>query len=491
MSDVNRPTGSVRGKAIEGLFWSFGDNAVNQVIHFGVGIVLARLLTPSEFGLIGMLTVFIAISQSFVDSGFQQALIRKRDADNSDFSTVFFFNILLGLLFYLLLYISSGSISRFYGEPQLSQILKVFGLLVVINALALIQRVRLTREINFKLQTKISLVCSLTSGLAGIWLALSGYGVWSLVWRTLLNQLFQTVALWLFNRWRPIAVFSISSLREMFSFGSKLLVAGLIDTIYRNIYLLIIGRFFSAADLGFYTRADQFMRLSSTNITRTVQRVSYPVLASINDNRERLRSGYRKIIISTMFISFSIMIVLASVAKPLIVVLIGEKWLPSVALLQMLCFAGMLYPLHSINLNVLNVSGRSDLFLRLEIIKKMMAVPVIVTGIYFGLHIMIGGMIVISFLATVVNSYYSGTLIGYPLRQQLSDIFQSFLIALLAGGVSFLLSRILDLNLLLMLIIQLKAAGVILIVVSELSNQSGYGEVKGIVLKQARKLFMN
>ncbi|MDX9930185.1 MAG: lipopolysaccharide biosynthesis protein [Bacteroidales bacterium] len=475
-------SGGLKEKAITGLLWSFGDNGFGQLIHFVVGIILARILSPQEFGLIGMITLFIALSQSFIDSGFQQALIRKSDACDTDFSTVFFFNLAVGVLFYGLIFIFSGAISSFYDEPQLREIIRVFGLVLVVNALALIQRVRLTRAINFRLLTTISLTCSLVSGAIAIWMAISGYGVWSLVWRTLLNQFMQAIALWYFNSWRPLAVFRMSSFRDMFSFGSRLLVSGLIDTLYKNIYYLIIGKYFSASDLGYYTRADHFQRLPSSNLTAVVQRVSYPVLASVKDDEVRLREGYRRIIRSTMFISFTTMIVLAAIAESLILVLIGDKWMPAAGMLQMLCFAGMLYPLHAMNLNMLNVKGRSDLFLRLEIIKKVLAVPVIIVGVIMGIRAMLAGMIINSFIAYFLNSYYSGRLVGYPVAMQVRDVLPSFIIAMLAGALTFTLSLLMGVNPAVMLSLQLLLATVVVLVLSELTRHKGYMEIRMLLL---------
>ncbi len=456
----------------------------SQIIHFIVGIILARILSPMEFGLIGMITIFIAVSQSLVDSGFQQALIRKQDADNTDFSTVFYFNFALGLLFYIILFFSARPISRFYDEVQLTEIIRVFGLVIVINSLALIQRARLIKAINFKLQTKISILSSSISGAVGIYMAYNGYGVWSLVWRTVVNQLFQAVLLWLFNRWKPGLIFSLNSLKQMFSFGSKLLISGLLDTLYKNINLLVIGKFFSAGELGFYSRADQFQKLPSANITATVQRVSYPVLTKVQDESARLKEGYRKIINSTMFISFTSMLTLVAIAKPMILTLIGEKWLPSVTMLQLLCIAGMLSPLHAINLNMLKVKGRADLFLKLEIIKKVLAIPVIILGIIFGVTVMIAGMVFNSFLAYFLNSYYSGRLINYSVKEQIIDILPSFLIALSSGTVLFIPTLIFNSHFPLMLFIQIISGIVLIASLSELTKNRAYLEVKKIVLEK-------
>lgn len=482
-----RKSDSLKSKTITGVLWSLTDTGAGHLIHFIVGIILARLLSPSEFGLIAMTSIFIAVSQSFVDSGFQQALIRKKDASEIDFSTVFYYNLLIGGVFYLLIFFSANGISYFYKEPQLQSIIRITGLVVLINSFSLIQRAKLTKEINFRLQTKISFTSSALSGIIGIYLAYSGYGVWSLVWRTLLNQLFQTVGLWLFNRWRPTARFSIDSLKEMFSFGSRLLISGLLDTLYQNIYNLLIGKFFSAADLGYYTRADQFQRLPSSNITSAVQRVSYPVLSTLQDDDVKLKEGYRRIVITVTYISFTAMLFLAAISEPMILVLVGEKWLPSVQILQLLCFAGILYPLHAINLNILNVKGRSDLFLRLEVVKKLMAIPVIIVGISISIEALVAGIIFLSVTGYFINSFYSGRLIDYSVRKQIRDILPAFILALVIGTLVVIPAMVFSFRPFITLAIQLLLGFSLLTGISEFFSLQGYLEIKAIITNKIYK----
>jgi O-antigen/teichoic acid export membrane protein len=424
---------SLKAKTIKGASWSLIDNVANSGIAFIVGIILARILSPAEFGILGMITVFIAISNSIIDSGFSNALIRKNDAKRIDYNTVFYFNILLGIFLYLVLFLCSPSISRFFKEPVLIPITRVMGLILIINSFAIIQRTLLVKRIDFKTQTKISLIASFTSGIIGIAMAFRGLGVWSLVGQQIARHLLNTICLWVFNKWRPIMEFSKRSFKELFSFGSKLLLSGLIDTIYRNIYYLVIGKFYSAAQLGQYTRAEQFNNIFSSNLTSVVQRVSYPVLSSIQDEEERLKQAYRRVIKTTMLISFACMLGLAAVARPLILILVGEKWLPAVSFLHIICFAGMLYPLHAINLNMLQVKGRSDLFLKLEIIKKVIAVIPISLGILYGIELMLWGSVFTSFVAYFLNSYYSPNLINYSTWSQIKDILPTFSVSLVVA----------------------------------------------------------
>ena len=475
---------SLRQKTVSGLSWSFIDSISGQGIQFIVGIILARMLTPREFGLIGMITIFIAVSESFINSGFSSALIRKKECTQADYSTVFFYNLTAGAIFFTILLFSAPAISGFFKEPELKPIIQVLGAVLIIDSATIIQRTILTKQINFKLQTRISVIAALGSGAMAVGMAYSGFGVWSLVAQRLCKQAINSLLLWLWNKWKPIAVFSRQSFRELFGFGSKLLASGLIDTIYRNVYYLIIGKFFSAKELGYYTRADQFNALPSQSLTGVIGRVSYPILSSIQDDANRLKASYQQLIRSTMFITFTLMVGMAAVAEPMVVGLIGEKWKPAVIYLQMLCFTGMLYPLHALNLNMLQVKGRSDLFLRLEVIKKILAVPVIVIGIFWGIRVMIAGMMLNSVIALYINSYWSGRMIGYPFRQQISDILPSFSLSLAMAISVYLLGLILTYAPILNLLIQVTAGAAFILVFSEMAKFKDYLFIKEIVMER-------
>jgi O-antigen/teichoic acid export membrane protein len=472
---------SLKSRTISGLIWSFTDNSANFGITFIVGIILARLLSPREFGLIGMLTFFIATSQSFIDSGFSHALIRKKDPSQNDYSTVFYFNIIISVVFFLVLFFCAGPISRFFKEPQLKSLARVLGLSLIINAFTIIQQTILTKRIDFKLQAKISIISSVISGVIGIGMAYAGYGVWSLVIRTIAGYSITSILLWLWNKWKPILVFSIQSFKELFSFGSKLLVSVLIDSIYRNVFYLIIGKYFSAQELGYYTRADQFKGLPSSNLSAVIQRVSYPVLSSIKEDIPKLKEAYKKLIRSTMLICFVLMLGMAAIAKPMILTLIGEKWEPCVIYLQMLCFVGMFYPLHSLNLNMLKVEGRTDLILQLEIIKKVIAVPIIVMGVIWGIKAMIGGMIVNTLIAYYLNSYWSGRFIGYSILEQIKDILPSFLLAAGMSAAVFVEGLLISLPPLPLLAIQLITGTLLTIGMCEGFHFKDYDYIKEIV----------
>ena len=479
---------SLKNKTVKGVGWSFVDNISSSGITFLVGLVLARLLTPSEYGIMAIITIFIAVSNSIVDSGFSNALIRKTDARRVDYNTVFFFNLVVSAALYVILYFASPAISSFFKEPLLLEVMRVIGWVLVINALAIIPRTLFVKEVNFKTQTKVSLIASLSSGVVGIGMALAGMGVWSLVGQQLSRQLLNTLFLWIYCKWRPVCEFSVQSFRELFSFGSKLLLSGLLDTVFKEIYSLVIGRCYTSAQLGQYTRASQFNQIFSSNLTTVIQRVSYPVLSSIQDEPARLKEAYRRIIKSTMLISFACMLGLAAVAKPLIVLLIGEKWLLAVGFLQIICFSGMLYPLHAINLNILQVKGRSDLFLRLEIIKKIIGVVPLLLGVFFSIEYMLLGSVCTSLNAYFLNSYYSADLINYSTRDQIKDILPTFLVSFVTASVMWSLT-LSSLPYWLLLPLQCLVGVALAIVIYERLHLPEYMEVRQLVFSFLKKKY--
>ena len=477
---------SLKKKTVRGTFWSAVDNVANQGVTFLVGLVLARLLTPHEYGLIGYIMILVAVFNSIVDSGFSNALIRKKDAEETDYSTAFIFNLAVSLVLMAAMVLVAGPFSLFFKEPQLVPLVRVMSVIVVINALALIQRTRLVKSVDFKTQTKASLISSVSSGAVGLAMAFGGLGVWSLVGQQISRQLINTVCLWILNRWMPSWRFSWSSFRELFGFGWKLLVSGLIDTVWKEIYQLVIGKFYSTSTLGQYTRGKQFSDIFSSNMTSIVQRVSYPVLSSIQDERERMKEGYRKIIRTTMLASFVLLFGLSAVAESLLTVLIGPQWLEAAHYLQIICFAASLYPLHAINLNMLQVQGRSDLFLKLEIVKKIIAVGPLLLGIFIGIDWMLWGSLATSIIAYFLNARYSGTLIGYPIRAQIKDILPSFGVAAVMAACVWPLA-LLDLRPIWMLLVQLCAGATVTIGLCEALRLPEYAEIKDTALGFLRR----
>lgn len=478
---------SLKNKTVKGLGWSALDNIAKIGITFLVSIVLARILSPNEYGLIGILTIFISVTNFIVDSGFTNALIRKQNATDVDYSTIFYTNLVLSAVMSLLLYLGAGPIAEFFGRTELVALTQVMSCVVVINALSIVQKARTTKNIDFKTQTKVTLISSTIGGVIGIAMAFMNYGVWALVWQQISTQLLTTVLFWLFNRWMPRWVFSWASLKDMWSFGWKLLVSGLIDTTWKEVYQVVIGRCYSPATLGLYTRAKQFSDLCSSNLTNVVQRVSYPVLSSIQDDRERLKYAYKRVIKTTMLPTFVLMMGMAACSKSLILALIGDKWVDCVPMLQIICSFGMLYPLHAINLNMLQVQGRSDLFLKLEIIKKCIAVVPLLMGIYVGIYWMLVGSFFSSVISYYFNAYYSGPCLNYSIKEQVLDILPSFLIALFMAVPVYLMSY-LPINVYLLLLLQVVTGAVITIVTCEFVNLDEYIEIKNIAKPVINKI---
>ncbi len=477
---------NLKKRTIKGFGWNFLDNILNRGISFVVGIVLARLLSPSEYGLIGIIMIFIAIFNSIVDSGLGSALIRKNDCTEEDYDTVFHSNLFLSIIMSLLFFLCAPLIADFFNEPQLKPLAQVMSCTLIINALSIIQNTLLLKQLDFKGKMVISMISSLASGAAGIAMAYSGYGVWSLVGQQISRQVLYTTLLWLHNRWIPRLRFSKSSFHELFGFGWKLLVSGLIDTVWKEIYQVVIGKFYTPATLGLYSRAHQFSTIFSSNLTSVVQSVSFPALSKVQDDPEKLKRGFRKVNKTSMLISFAMMFGMMAVAEPMVKVLIGDKWLPCVPFLQIICLQMVLYPLHSQNLNLLEIRGRSDLFLKIQIIKKGISVVPIILGIFISIYWMLVGSVFTGLIGLYVNSYYSGSLLDYDLREQLKDIAPSFAITLSMAIFVYMLS-FLPLAPLAVLIIQLLAGFSVLILLCETFRLSEYLELKEIVLTGIRK----
>ncbi len=414
-----------------------------QGLQFVMGLILARLLLPADYGLIGMLAIFLAISQTFIDSGFSTALIQKKDRTETDFSTVFYFNISIAILFYFVLFFSAPWIAKFYNAPLLSDLTKVIAFNIVIGSFSIVQRAKLTIQLDFKTQSKASLLSVFLGGLLGITMAYKGFGVWALVAQSLSRNFLNTLFLWFFAKWSPKLIFSTNSFKGVFSFGSKLLAAGLINTIFRNIYLIVIGKLYSASELGFYTRAKQFQQLPSQNISGIISRVSFPVMSSVQNDNDKLKLMTKKFIRLAVFIVFPLMMGMIVLAEPMIRFILTEKWLPAVPFLQLLAIIGIFNPISVINLNILNVKGRSDLFLKLEIIKKTLVVLNILITFPYGVKIMIIGQIAASSINFLINTYYTGKLINYHTWAQIKDIFPILITSLfMMAGVFFIINLV-------------------------------------------------
>lgn len=423
--------------------WSAIERFSTQGVQFAFGIILARLLTPADYGVIAMLTIFLAVSQTFIDSGFGNAVIRKPDRTEKDMATMFFFNIGMSFVCYAVIFFTAPLIAAFYKMSDLTLILRILALKLIFQSFSTVQVTNLTIKVDFKKQAKVSLSAALISGSVGIYFAYQGFGVWSLVIQSLFSTLYCAIAYWIVARWRPTCFFSKESFKYLFSYGSKIVASALLNTVYNNIYSLVIGKFYSPSQLGNYSKADKFAQFPSQNITGIIQRVSFPVLSQLQTDHQKLRSGYIKFINLSSFVVFPLMMGLFALARPFTMVFLTDKWENMIILLQILCLSMMWFPVHAINLNLLQVLGRSDLFLKLEIIKKIIGVVILVITLPMGILEMCVGQIVAAWIHLVINTYYSGKFLQAGFFTQMKFLFPTFLnsviMAVLILGVNQLL----------------------------------------------------
>lgn len=478
--------GSLKNKTIKGVGWSAADALLGQGVTFIVGLVLARLLSPDEYGLIGICLIFTTVLNGIVDSGFSNALIRKKEVTDEDYNTMFTTNMAISIILYVLLFVSAPFVSDFFHRVELTALVRVTGLVLFCNALSITQVTILAKRIDFKTKTKASLVSAVVSGVIGIAMAFMGFGVWSLVTQQLSRQLLYTLSLWVLNKWCPKFTFYKDSFKYMWGFGWKLLASGILNNVWNQLYQVVIGKCYTPSTLGHYTRANDYANLFSANLTSIVQRVSYPVLSEMQDNKERMVLGYRKLIKVTMFVTTVCMISLGAVAEPMIYTLIGTKWYEAATYLPLICVSMSLYPLHAINLNILQVLGRSDIFLYLEVPKKIVGLIPIGIGIFCGIYYMLLASIFTGFISLYLNTWYTGKALGYTFLKQLRDIFPSYLTAFVIAFAVYFLKYLL-LPYYIILVIQIFIGVVVGLIVSELFKFEEYLELKSIVLKLIKR----
>jgi O-antigen/teichoic acid export membrane protein len=435
---------SLTEKSLSGMVWVLTDKFGSTLVNFIVNIILARLLSEEDFGIIAMVVVFFEISTTLVYSGLPAALIREKEVTEADKSTTFFFNLGAALLLYLVLYASAPHIAVFFDQDQLQPIVRVMSLNLIIISFSIIQRTLLDRELHFKTQTKTRLAGILISGAVGVWMAFAGFGVWSLVTKFVLISLIDTVLLWIVSGWRPRMIFSMSSFKRLFGFGSKILATNFLDRTFTHIFKVVIGRVFTIGALGYYHWANSFRNLVVTSLFQTIQRVSYPLLSKLNTDPEALKKGYRQVLRISSFVMIPSMIWMAALAEPLVIASIGSKWIPAVPFLQLLCISGLAFHLNAINLNMLLVLGRSDLGLALEIYKKVGIVVAIVIGLQFGIYGLVIGEVVSAYVALLINTFYSKRLLRYSLLEQLGDVQATSIIAVVMGGVIYGVDQLIE-----------------------------------------------
>ena len=420
-----------KSRVLSGLFWRYAERSGAQVIQFIVSVVLARMLTPADYGLVGLITVFIAVANVFAQSGLGQALVQKKDADDIDFSTVFYYNIIFSLILYAVLFFSAPLIADFYDQPQLISVIRVLGITVVINGINGVQQAYVQKTMQFKRFFCSTIIGTVSSAAVGLIMAYKGFGVWALVGQNVSNQVLNVIILWFTIEWKPILKFSFSRMTKLFSFGWKLLCSSLIDTIYGNVYSLVIGKFYSSSDLGYYNKGKSFPLLIINNINSAINSVLFPVMSEVQDDRERLKMMTRRSITISTYIIFPAMAGLAAIAEPMIVLLLTEKWLPAVPFVQFCCFSYAFWPVHTANLQAITALGRSDIFLKLEIIKKIIGIISLIISVPFGLHIMMIVRCINTIIMSVINAAPNKKLLGYSYIEQVKDMLPAILISVL------------------------------------------------------------
>lgn len=427
---------------VKSVAWSAVERFSTIGIQFILNIIIARILSPSDYGIIGMLTIFLSISQCLIDSGFSSALIQSKDRKENDFGTVFIFNTVISVSIYVILFFSAPAIARFYQQDILVNVLRVVGLNLIISSLANVQRSILTINIDFKTQSFVTIPSAIVSGAIGVILAYNDFGVWALVAQTLANGLFMTILFWLFTKERFKIVFDIDSFKRLGNFGVKLMLSGLLHTAYTNLYGLFIGKKYNADDLGYYTRAEQFSIFPATILTDIVTRVAYPMLCQNQDNKVELSRVYTSFIKSSCYIIFPLMVGLAVLARPLVVLLLTEKWVSISILISILALDCLFAPITRINLQLLQAVGRSDLFLRLEIIKKTVSIAILLASIRYGLVWICIGRFIYSILAMLINMYYTVDIIEKSYIEQIKDWFPNLIVAALMGIIVYFSSML-------------------------------------------------
>ena len=420
----------IKNKSIKGVAWTFVESASNKIIQFVLGVIMARLLTPEDYGIMAIIFVFITISQIFIDGGFATALIQDKDKTERDYSTIYTFNIILSVICYLVLYISAPYISDFYSN-DITLYLRVQSLSLIIYAFSAIHKVKLTVEVNFKNIAVVTVFSSLVSGLIGIYMAYAGFGVWSLIGQYVSASVITSILYVFLLRWKPVCFFDTKSFKRLFPFGAKLLTANLIDRVYMNLYPIFVGKFYTPTQLGYYSRAEQFSTLPAGTCADIFSRVTFPVMCSIRDDHELLRV-YRKFIALSSYLIFPIMFAVLVLAKPIVLILLTDKWENIIILLQILCCGFLLDHISTINRNLLYVKGRADLALKLEIVKKTIATTILLVSIPFGLIGLCLGKALYGLLAMLLNSVYTKRLINVSIIDQVHDFAPGLLLSLVS-----------------------------------------------------------
>ncbi|MBQ8776077.1 MAG: lipopolysaccharide biosynthesis protein [Treponema sp.] len=475
-----------KNTVISSLIWKFLERGGVQGIQFVLSIILARLVSPSDYGIIALILVFIQIANVFVQSGFNTALIQKKDSDDTDFSSIFYLSLFVAFICYLILFFTAPFIAKFYNQEILTSVIRVVSLTLFFGAINSVQSAYVAKKMQFKNFFYSSVIAVLVSGVVGICFAYIGFGVWALVIQHLVNNVLTVVVLLFTVSWRPKFLFSFIRIKNLFGFGWKLLCSGLLDTVFRNIYNLLVGKFYNSQVLGFYNRGSQFPQTITNSIDGAIQSVMLPTLSAKNDNIEELKRITRKSISMSAFVLMPCMFGLAAVAEPLVKVLLTEKWLPCVPFLQLACISFVFYPIHNANLTAINSLGRSDVFLKLEIIKKIITIVNLFVTIPFGVYAMAIGQVIQSIISTFINAYPNKKLIGYSFSEQCIDLIPSFILSVVMAGIVWTINFI-SIVPWLLLIIQIIVGIIIYVVLAKLFKVEIFeyfiNTIKGFVKK--------
>lgn len=454
-------------KVLSNFFWRFFERCGAQGVTFIVSIILARLLDPNVYGTVALVTVFTTIMQVFVDSGMGNALIQKKDADDLDFSSVFWFNLIICFILYLIMFIAAPFIAAFYKMPELTSVVRVLSLILIISGVKNVQQAYVSRTMQFKKFFFSTIGGTIGAAVVGIIMAYMGFGVWALVAQMLFNTTVDTIILWITVKWRPKMMFSLQRLKELFSFGWKLLVSSLLDTVYNDLRQLIIGKLYSSDDLAFYNQGKKFPHLIVTNINTSIDSVLLPTMSKAQDDKSTVRSMTRRAIKTSTYIMMPIMIGLAVCAEPLVSLILTDKWLPCVLFLRIFCITYAFYPIHTANLNAIKAIGRSDLFLKLEITKKIIGLIAILTTMWISVEAMAYSLLVTTLLNQIINSWPNKKLLGYGYSEQIKDMLPQIGLSLVMGTVIYLV-QLADLSNILTLCIQVPLGIIIYITLSKL-----------------------
>ncbi|RGC50292.1 lipopolysaccharide biosynthesis protein [Coprococcus catus] len=471
---------------IYNFIWRFAERCGAQLVSFIVSIVLARILVPEDYGTIALVTVFTAILQVFVDSGLGTALIQKKEADDLDFSSVFYFNLVVCVILYIGMFVASPYIAAFYGDDTLTPIIRVLSLTIIISGVKGIQQAYVSRNMLFKRFFFSTIGGTIFSAILGISMAYAGFGVWALVVQQLSNTAIDTLILWITVKWRPKKLFSWSRLKVLLSFGWKLLVSSLLDTGYNNLRNLIIGKMYSSADLAFYNQGDKFPKVIVTNINTSIDSVLLPTMSNVQDDKERVKQMTRRAIKTSTYVMAPLMMGLAFCAEPIVSLVLTDKWLPCVPFLRIFCITYMFWPVHTANLNAINAMGRSDWFLRLEIIKKIMGMTILLSTMWFGVMAMAYSLLLSSVLSQIINSWPNRKLLGYGYLEQVRDFAPGISLAVIMGICVYFIS-FLHLPTIVTLLIQFIVGAAIYIGVSAILKLEEFEYLLGMVKSFLKK----